>query len=370
MNKTPKPKSQTKSLPRRALRCVADYWRSSRWHKAWMITAAVFLLCLGTMYGIARWYIWSESNKPLILGTSFIPAYAESLGLNPQETMDALINDAGVRHFRLVSYWDQLEPQQGHYDFSLLDWQFQKAEAAHATVSLSIGLRQPRWPECHPPAWAQSEPASIWKPQLNAFITAVVNRYKNSPALDSYQLENEYFLKGFGLCTNWDRDRLVNEYNLVKKLDPKHTLIVVRSNNLLGFPVGQPQPDEYGISIYKRVWDAAYTHNYLEYPFPAWIYAFLAGTQKIFTGKDMVIHELQAEAWPPHQQSIPETSLDEQNKSFDAARFQTRIQFGKATGMREIYLWGGEYWYYRKTVLHDPSPWNVAKQTFKQDQNK
>jgi hypothetical protein len=322
------------------------------------------------MYGIARWYIHSENSKPLVLGTSFIPAYAESLGLNAKDTMDALINDAHVRHFRLVSYWDQLQPTEGAYDFSVLDWQFKKAEAAHAKISLSVGLRQPRWPECHPPMWAKGMQTAEWEGKLYAFMTATVNRYKNSPALDSYQVENEYFLQGFGECKDFDknvfsRDRLVHEAALVKKLDPKHTIIIARSNNALGVPLGQPTPDEFGISIYKRVWDANLTKRYLEYPFPAWFYAFVAGSQKIVTGKDMVIHELQAEAWPPHGDPIVSTPLAEQNKSFNANMFKTRVEFGKATGMREIYLWGAEYWYYRLIKLHDPSLWNVAKDSFK-----
>lgn len=345
-------------------RLLARYWRRNWRTKLVVIVCGLFLLMLGTMYGIARWYIASEKSKPLEMGVSFIPAYAESLGLNPQETMDALINDVGVRRFRLVSYWDQLEPQKGQYDFSLLDWQFQKAEASHSKVSLSLGLRQPRWPECHMPQWAIGEQASEWQPQLNTFITAVVNRYRTSPALDSYQLENEFFLRAFGLCTNYDRQRLVAEYNLVKALDPHHQVIVARSQNAIGWSLGDPRPDELGISIYKRVWDAQFTHRYLEYPFPAWYYAFLAGTQKLLTGKDTMIHELQAEAWPPHGKGIPETSLEEQNKSFNAARFKDRVQFGKATGMREIYLWGGEYWYYRSTILNDHSLMDIARQTF------
>ena len=128
----------------------------------------------------------------MVIGTTFIPAYAQSFGLDAEETMDALLNDVGVRHFRLVSYWNQLEPNAGTYDFSLLDWQFAKAEAKGAKITLGLGLRQPRWPECHMPDWARGEPVSQWQPQLEAFITAVVNRYKTSPALDSYQLENEF----------------------------------------------------------------------------------------------------------------------------------------------------------------------------------
>ena len=350
------------------LRAPARYWRRGWWQKTVTIVSVFILLCLGTMYGIAQWYIHSEASKPFVLGTSFIPAYAESLGLNAQDTMDALIKDVGVKHFRLVSYWDQGEPTKGQYDFTQLDWQFQKVEAAHGIVSLSLGLRQPRWPECHMPSWAANEPQAVWKAQLNDYITAVVNRYKNSSALASYQIENEYFLQGFGNCGTipgaMDRSRLVSEFNLVKKLDPSRTIIINRSNNALGWPVGQPQPDEFGISIYKRVWDAQITHRYLEYPFPAWYYAFVAGWQKIFTGKDMMIHELQAESWAPNGKSVQDISAAEGDKSLDAARLKGRVAFAKGTGMREAYLWGSEYWYFRMTKQNDPSLWNAAKQLF------
>ncbi|HSX32595.1 MAG TPA: beta-galactosidase [Candidatus Saccharimonadales bacterium] len=358
-----------KKHARHAVQFVQQYWSKNIWHKVWILLAVVLVLWIGTLYGIARWYITMSSVKPLTLGASFIPAYAESLGLDPKQTMDALIDDVGVKHFRLVSYWDQLEPTPGTYDFSLLDWQFQKAEAAGARITLSLGLRQPRWPECHMPAWAATMQDDEWQPKLNSFIQATVDRYKQSPALDSYQLENEYFLRGFGICTNFSRERLATEYNLVKQTDNRHKVIISRSNNALGWPVGAPTPDEFGISIYKRVWDAGLTKRYLEYPFPAWFYASVAGWQKIVTGKDMIIHELQAETWPPDYQSIQETPLDEQNKSFNADRFVDRLKFGEATGMREIYLWGAEYWYYRLVKLDDPSLWNVAQQGFKAANN-
>jgi hypothetical protein len=346
-----------------------QYWRRNVWHKIIIILVGLLLAWLGVMYGIARWYIHTSSSKPLIIGTSFIPAYAEGFGLDAKETMDAFINDLGVRHFRLVSYWSQLEPQEGKYDFSLLDWQFEKAEAANAKVTLSLGLRQPRWPECHAPDWAKKKPIGEVQPQLEAFMAAVVQRYKDSPALASYQVENEFFLKGFGRCEEFfpgslDRSRLVSEYKLVKRLDPNRKIIINRSNNALGWPVGEPMPDEFGISIYKRVWDSTLTKRYLEYPFPAWYYAFVAGWQKIFTGRDMIIHELQAESWGPHGTPLSELSVEEVNKSFDAARFKDRIAFGKATGMREMYLWSGEYWYYMLKQKDDPSLWNVAKNIF------
>jgi Beta-galactosidase len=355
--------TKLKSSLRRLKSYPKRYWQKSLWNKIKLSLLVLVLLIIGTMYGIARWYIYTESSIPLQLGVSFIPDYAQSLGVDPQATMQALTS-IGVKQFRLVSYWSDIEPTKGTYDFSQLDWEFKDAEAAHAKIILTVGLRQPRWPECHMPTWAANEPQSVWQPQLESFMSAVVNRYKNSPSLESYQLENEYFLKGFGDCTNFSRSRLVSEYNLVSHTDPKHPIIVGRSNNAIGFPVGSPKPSEYSISIYKRVWDGTLTHRYLEYPFPAWFYAFIAGTQKIFEHRDMVVGELQAEAWPPNGQTIPQTSLAEQNKSMNANRLISRFQYGKATGMRNINLWGAEYWYYRMVKLHDPSLWNVAKQEF------
>lgn len=352
-------------MPKHYIKKIKTSFSKKLLIRSLIILASILLL----MYGVSLWYKASEASKPLKLGVSFIPSYASSLGVDPQKTMDALL-DINIKHFRLTSYWNEGEPKEGHYDFSQLDWQFKKAEEHNAKIMLSLGLRQPRWPECHMPDWAANQPVDRWQALLEDYIQAVVERYQDSPALEGYQLENEYFLKGFGICNNYDRQRLIDEYNLVKKTDPDHPIIVGRSNNAVGFPIGQPRPDEYSISVYKRVWDAGFSHRYLEYPFPAWFYGWLAGAQKITQNRDMMISELQAEAWPPDKQSITETSLNEQNKSLNAKRLKDRFKYGEATGMREIYLWGGEYWYYRKEVLKDPSLWNVAKEEYKKDTTK
>jgi hypothetical protein len=324
------------------------------------------------MYGIAEWYIHSESSTPLQMGVTFSPDYAESLGLNPDQTMQALLN-IGVRQFRLVSYWSDIEPTANQFNFTQLDSEFALAHKYHATIILVLGLRQPRWPECHPPNWINTDqPDSNWQPQLESYMSKVINRYKGSSSLQAYQLENEYFLQGFGDCTSYDysRSRLISEDNLIKKLDPVHPIIISRSNNGLGWPIGQPHAKTYSISIYKRVWDATWTHRYYEYPFPAKYYAFVAGVEKIFFHSNTIIGELQAEAWPPHGQAITATSLAEQNKSMNAKRLKGMFNFGKGTGMKQIELWGAEYWYYRKEILHDPSLWNVAKQEFSQPKTK
>lgn len=337
-------------------------WRASFFRRVLFCFLAVVIAFFTGMYSVGQWYIHKHANEPLTLGTTFVPDYARSFGLDPNETLRAMFEDLGMKQVRLVSYWKNIEVTPGKYDFSELDSEFALANQYNAQVSLAIGLRQPRWPECHEPKWVDvSGPENQWKPQLFKFISAVVDRYKDNPALDSYQLENEFFMSVFGECKNFDRSRLVDELDLVKRHDSGHKVIIARSNNWVGLPIGQPRPDQFGISVYKRVWDATFTHRYFEYPLPAWFYAALAGGGQILTGKDMIIHELQAEPWTPNGLEITQTPLSEQFKSMNAKRMKDRIDYGEATGMRTIDLWGGEWWYWLKVKKGDPSVWNVVK---------
>jgi len=321
------------------------------------------------MYGLAQYYIDKHKNEPLVFGATFIPTYAESFGLDPQEVMTAAIDDLGIKRFRLVSYWDESEKEQGIYDFSDLDWQFRLAEERGAKVSLAIGLRQPRWPECHMPNWAERMTKAQWSEALNNYMRVVIERYKNSPALEEYQLENEYFLSVFGICPDHSRERLVDEYNFVKQVDPNHPLTVSRSNNALGLPLRDPRADEFSISVYKRVWDRTITKRYFEYPLPAWFYASLAGGGELLTGRNLFIHELQAEAWLPPDQNFAMNdinSIPEQNKSMNPERLRDRIRYGAATGMKTIDLWGIEWWYWRKVKANDPGLWDTAREEINQ----
>lgn len=345
---------------KRPLQAIANYWRASLIRQCISVIVAVVIIFTAGMYGVGQWYIFKHKNEPLRIGATFIPNYAEYFGLDPQDTMQKMIDELGIKQFRLVSYWKDIEPIEGQYDFSSLDWQFAKANAAGAKVSLAIGLRQPRWPECHAPTWAQVDSIHEWYPKLKTYMQKVIERYGNNPALESYQLENEFFMKVFGICPDHSRWRLDDEFNFVKSLDSDTPVIVSRSNNWVGLPLGDPRPDRFGISVYKRVWDKTLTKRYFEYPLPAWFYASLAGGAEILTGKDMVIHELQAEAWLPEGMSMLDAPVSEINKSLNPQRLKDRIKYADATGMRDIYLWGPEWWLYLKEKRNYPDLWNTA----------
>ncbi len=352
-----KPGKKTTSLStklgKKQLQLITSWFKSRKtWQKVILAAVFGFALFLMSLYVSSLIYRFKHRNEPITYGVTFIHNYAKYFGLNPRETMLALRDDLGFKRFRLVSYWSDIEKTKGEYDFSELDWQFDQVEAVNGEVTLAIGLRQPRWPECHLPEWAKGKTMDETYPKL-------FDRYKDRAALDSYQLENEYFLKVFGECKDFSRERLQKEFDLVKSIDSNTPVILSLANNYFGVPTGDPRPDQFGVSVYKRVYDYTVTKSYFEYPFTPWYYTGRAGFTELLTGKQSMLHELQAEPWAP----VPliEASIEEQSKSMDAKRLKERIEYGEATGFKEIDLWGGEWWYWRKVKLNDPSLWDTIK---------
>lgn len=336
-------------------------WLARRrlWQKIILGLLTLFVVFMATLYISSLAYRAKHRHEPVTFGVTFIPNYARYYGLDPKDTMLALRDDLGFKRFRLVSYWEDIEKTPGHYDFSELDWQFDQVDKVNGEVTLSIGLRQPRWPECHIPEWAKDEPIDELYPKLERFMGEVVERYKDRPSLQSYQLENEYFLKVFGECKDFSRSRLQKEFSFVKQKDPHTPIILSLANNYFGVPTGRPRPDQFGVSVYKRVFDYTITHRYFDYPFPSWYYTGRAGLTELLTGKPSMLHELQTEPWPPTE--MLKASLAEQDKSMDAKRLQDRIVYGRNTGFKQIDLWGGEWWYWRLKKQHDPTVWNAVK---------
>lgn len=368
--KSNKSTSKQSAIHKKPLQVIKKAWR---WLNDWIkqtwtrritcVLLLVFFFFAGLMFIVSQWYAYSNRDEPYKIGATFISPYAEFYGLDPEETLTAMTDDLGFEYLRLVSYWNMHEQEPGEYDFSELDWQFAHAEARDIEVSLAIGLRQPRWPECHMPSWAAELPKDEWYPALKDYMEVVINRYKDSPALASYQLENEFLLEVFGECPDHDRERLIDEFYFVKELDPATPIIVSRSNNATpSWPVGEPRADIVGASIYKRVWDRTITKRYFEYPFPAWFYGFLAGGTKLTTNRESVIHELQGEPWLPDGYSMLDAPTDELYKSMSPDMLRDRFDYGRKTGIKTLDLWGVEWWYYRKKFQGDDSFWEIARE--------
>lgn len=336
--------------------------------KWWQIPLGLIGLGLLLMY-TAQW--WNPIVFPPVknpsMGVSFSDKRSRELGLDWQANYIALLDDLDIKSYRLMSYWDEYEKERGQFDFTNLDWQMDEAAKRGATVSLSIGLRQPRWPECHQPAWADSLAGNEWKQALYAYMEVVVKRYEDHPALLSWQLENEGMNNWFGTCDRSDRQRLIEEYALVKQWSTKPVWMTLADQH--GFPVGQPIPDEFGFSVYRTVWNEKIgpVPGYMTYPTPVWYHKARAALIKAYSGRDIFIHELQLEPWA--RIDTKDVSIEEQDKSMDLAKIRDNVQFARMIGEPEIYTWGGEWWYWRKETLKDPSVWETVRETFRETQN-
>jgi len=298
-------------------------------------------------------------NENLVFGVSFSARQVEKFGLNPDEVLNALIYDAGFKRFRLMSYWSDIEKTKGVYDFSELDRQIDTIKKANGEVTLAIGLRQPRWPECFAPSWTKNEAITEYRDDLNNFIKETMGRYKDNPTIESWQLENEFHLDVFGNCPDHSRQRLIEEYALAKSIDTEKPILLSLANNYFGFPVGKPRPDVFGVSVYSRVYESRVLKRYVTYPFPSWYYGGRAGITKILTGRNSILHELQLEPWGT--KDIWEMTIKEQDESMDIKRVKKQMVFAEQIGFKTIDLWGGEWWYWRKEVLKDPSIWDAVK---------
>lgn len=291
-------------------------------------------------------------------GLTFSRFKAEYLNLDWRETYLAILDDLKVRQLRLAAYWPDIESQPDSLNFSNLDWQIDEAEKRGAKIILAVGLRLPGWPECHLPDWAKDLDENARQKKILDLISQVVKRYKNRPSIKAWQVENEPFLKHFGLCPELDQHFFEQEIALVRFLDSR-PIIVSASGELSTWLKETYYADILGITIYRVTWNKYFKYFY--YPYPAVSY-YLKGQiiKSLSNIRKIIVVELQAEPWAPEGKLI-ELTLREQYKTMNLDRFKKTINYAKRTGFDEFYLWGGEWWYWLQK-MGDSSIWQQARE--------
>lgn len=301
---------------------------------------------------ILAWYVTSwlsfvltPARENYTFATSFSVKQASALGVDWRANYTALLDDLQIRQFRLMSYWDDTEPSRGQMQFADLDWQMDEASKRNAKVSLSIGLRQPRWPECHEPTWATTLTKEEWKQSLYDYIEIVINRYENHPALESFQLENEALAWWFGDCREQpDADRIKEEFRLVKSWTNKPVWMSL--SDQYGLSVNEPIPDAYGYSLYLYVYNHIIPGTYINPSPPVWFHNARAFALDKMHDKPFFLHELQLEPWGP--QEIKKMTENEQNITMSPQQIRYNLEYARKLGFDQVYTWGSEWWYWRK----------------------
>lgn len=323
----------------------------------------IFLAILIIFISLWIWNIFVDElpEEELRFGVTFSNLYAEELGLDWKETYIAILDDLGIKRIRLSAYWRDIEQEEGNFNFEKIDFQIESAAERDAEIILAVGQKLPRWPECHIPDWAYNSPSK--NEALLNYIETTVERYKDVEQIKYWQVENEPFLGGFGVCPPFDKEFLDEEIALVKSLDSR-PILITDSGELGDWVRARRRGDVFGTTMYRDVWFRRTIP--LHYPLPPTWFKFKDIVSRAIAGSDsaeeIIVVEMQAEAWG--KDPIPYLTLEEQLKYMDFEGFKDNIVYAKRSRIPEIYLWGVEWWYYLKTTQDHPEFWEFSKELF------
>lgn len=331
------------------------------------IARAVLLVLIGIFAMLVILVlILAQKQVPekITYGMSFNTMYARELGLNWKEAYDAILVDLGVRHLRLAAHWPMVEPLRNVYNFAELDYQVKKAEEMHADVIMAVGRRLPRWPECHVPEWAKERTKEEQQQDLLDYTTTVVNRYKDSPAITYWQIENEPYLEVFAQehCGSLDESFFEKEIAHFRSLDATRPFLVTDSGNLGKWIGAYTHGDAFGTSVYIHFWNPEL--GQFRTVLPPWAYRVKENALKLLYGKkETMLIELSAEPWL--LEPIADVDIETQYSRMDLSKFNDILQYAKETRYQKQYLWGAEWWYWLKLKGHTEM-WDRGKQLFQQ----
>lgn len=321
-------------------------------------TVAGSLAVIGVLYGFgAAQDLFGGQGTPTEFGATWSKPYAESLGIDWKAGYVAMLDDLGLRKVRIPVYWDEVEPSPGVQAFGDVDWQIAEASKRGAKVILSLGMRVPRWPECHIPAWAKDmEHAELLEKAREATGRAV-ERYRHEQAIVEWQVENESFLK-FGDCPKISKEDLAAEIDVVRDLDARPVLLQ-DPGEFSTWMKSAPLADDLGVSLYRLVWDKHV--GYVHWPGIAGAYRVRAAIAGRYVRR-VINTEMQAEPWTTTP--IVDMPIDEQLRQMNPKVLASNVRYARRIGFPETYFWGVEWWYWLKQQGR-PEMWDAGKALIK-----
>ncbi|MGE5307864.1 MAG: beta-galactosidase [Deltaproteobacteria bacterium] len=321
------------------------------------------------------------------VGTTFSAVQCAYLGVDWVNCYRQTL-DLGLGIIRLGAYWNEIEKQEGVFDFSRLDWQIARAKEKKIPVLLTVGMKAPRWPEFFIPDWLMQRIYLKFggdvadNDELAArtlrFVAEVVCHYRSEPAVLYWQVENEP-LNRSGEKNWWiDKEFLKKEIELTKRIDsvrkrPVVVNIATYPNGVIRFfatlnipndPIGEAIEicDILAVNVYptvgQRVWGK---FNVCLRTSPKRRRAYLGKIVRMAAEKKKPTWstELQTEPWEPGQlvhvgKEWPVTCVPESFTGF--------FDDLRAVNIRTILLWGVEYWFYRRVRYGDEGWWKAGEE--------
>jgi hypothetical protein len=186
-----------------------------------------------------RWqHVPVAPRRSTLLGISFRPPQVEALGLDARTTLRTLLAYP-FQLIRLGAYWDRMEPAPGRFCPDELDRQVDAAERAGKQIILCLGaVKTFGYPEFFVPAHRLRQPlreGALIEPAghesllaaATAFVTRLVERYRDREAIVAWQVEHEA-VDPLGMEHSW---RLAaafirEEVAAVREADPTRPIIM------------------------------------------------------------------------------------------------------------------------------------------------
>jgi len=174
-----------------------------------------------------------------LVGFSYSPLFSQWIESNPNSDLRELLAATNPDLVRLPIYLDDVEPSPGYLDFSSVD-QLLGVVAEHnltasrtTRVILTIGARNFTYPELHMPDWAGPR-AQPWIGIVQAsdayrqYFDTSLQRYRSSPLMYAWQVENEAFDYVVNPSTGDDQisaAQMAWEVGEAHRLDPAHRVV-------------------------------------------------------------------------------------------------------------------------------------------------
>lgn len=321
----------------------------------WLFLATVLIAAVFT-------FAWNWLNDRTItqteFGITFSWVYAWDLGFVPEEMYAAMLDELGVKKVRIPIYWSEVETDRGSYQWDMPDRLVKMSEDRGVDLTLVVGMKVPRWPECYIPNWAQDYDSDALQKATLAFIQECVTRYRESGAVIRWQVDNEPFFP-YGECPTITTAQFQERVDSVRKLDGRPIQVTV-SGEIGPWLESAAAADVLGMSMYRETWNDLF--GYFIYPLTPEFYYLRANLVRNQVER-IVVSELQAEPWfsEPRESRAPTDWYE----TFPVESLENNVNFVREAGLREAYLWGAEWWYALKAD-GDERLWNEAKKIFEE----
>ena len=280
-------------------------------------------------------------------GITFSHTHLNYLKIPIDDALDFAL-EMGFSHLRLGSYWHAIEKSKGLYNFSVLEDLLNRCEKTKQKVIMNVGVKSPRWPEFYWPGYLKEKGFnnSEAKKRTLLFMEKLVKTLKNFSCITHWQVENEPLDPSGQENLVVPIDFLKEEVELVRKLDNRPIILTLWANDLESrqlFPKVSSISDVIGLDLYyKQFMKSDKGRSFYEGPRTDDDY--LREIVKT-SPKEVIITELQAEPWEKDMKGY----LSKNPGSISPKLLEGNLKKASSLGVKEILLWGFEYWYYQKS---------------------